>query len=733
MVRLFSLAVLSLVLNALVLLNNGAAAGDPAPLPKVKSIQLGFNNHFKLGCWTPVEVTFDGADVDSTAEQLDVQAIDGDGVPAWFTGPPVLGSAGQTAISYVRIGRSDPFLKIRLTKLDGTRGKQAEIQPALPAGATAQSLPATSEFIVELGASIGLQDTVQRLNQNDFERTSVVTLESQQQLPDRWYGYEGVDLVVISGTSGLEKSLHGAALDALEVWVRQGGKLMVCCGNEAQHLFGPAAPLARFAPGELVGVINLPAASFGPIEEYVGVEQQRLDAASIRVSEWKNLRPAAQIEWPRGGRASDLPLIMRRPLGFGEVTFVSLDLHRPPFTDWASRSKFLERLLVKHASRTEQSSALHAANQGKQLGYVDLSGQLRSALDQFTDVQLIPFWVIALAVIIYISLLFPLNFWIVTQRLRRPTFAWALFPSTIIVFGLSAYALANYAKGNGRHVNQLDLVDVDLATGGARGATWFNVFSPQNALCDFRIEPTANVGAVTTPRGENDSSCLLSWFGLAGTGLGGMNSVAVNTPLFDNPYTIDMAHGSIAQAPLPAWSSKSFVARWEARAGGIEAHLTTSADRRLRGVVVNRLATPLYDCVLLFDRWAYTLEMLVPGKSVSLDRLEPQTGDTYLTNRRTINAHDEVPTYDRAGVSVARIVEVMMFHEAAGGPNYTGLVHRYQRFVDLSDQLQFGRAILVGRGPDGAIVQLNGQPLANTPANQHTTIYRFVLPVKSHD
>ncbi|HEY2760973.1 MAG TPA: hypothetical protein VGI75_09520, partial [Pirellulales bacterium] len=525
---------------------------------------------------------------------------------------------------------------------------------------------------------------------------------------------------------------------ALESWVRQGGELVVCCGDKAEQILGTNGPLARFAPGELSGVVNLPAARFGPIENFAGAEQ-RLESDSIRVPQWKNVGPDHRIELSGGTRLEDLPLVIRWPLGFGQVTFVGLDLDRPPFAQWPSRAKFLEKLGDKHILIGGRAAEGRPGGQGKQLGYIDLAGQLRGALDQFENVHLVPFWAVAILGLAYIVLLFPLNYWIVSRGLRRQTLAWAIFASVILTFSLAAYALASYAKGKLQRVNQVDLTDFDLLTGRMRGATWLNIFSAENALYDLHVQPrTSNpVGGDASRRDANpNSSTLLSWFGLPGTGLGGMSSAAVNRPLFDEPYTIDPARGTISGAPLAKWSSQSFVARWQsdrqaADARGLNANLTATIDRRLRGTMANRLDSPLTDCVLLFDRWAYPLGTLPPGKSVSLDRADWQTIDTYLTKRRTIAAHDEVPAYDRAGSDVLRIMEVMMFYEAAGGSNYAGLVNRYQRFTDLTDQLEFGRAILVGRGPAGAAVQIDERPPSDEASGIHTSIYRYVIPVQS--
>ena len=161
-------------------------------------------------------------------------------------------------------------------------------------------------------------------------------------------------------------------------------------------------------------------------------------------------------------------------------------------------------------------------------------------------------------------------------------------------------------------------------------------------------------------------------------------------------------------------------------AAGIESHLTVSEDGRLHGSIVSQLDVPLKDCVLLFGRtergergWAYPLRNAAAGaEPVQFDHLESQTVETFLTKRRIISSKDEAAGYDRAAFDVGRIVEVMMFHERAGATNYTGLLNRYQNFVDMSNELELGRAILVGHGPAGATVEINNQATARRGRKQ---------------
>jgi len=713
-----------------------ARADDASYLPEVKNIRIGFANHYKLGCWTPVQITISGALGDSGAGgRTDVRAPDGDGLPVWFTGPRLIWTMGQTVTTYARLGRAGQPLAVRLAKRINDRYEDPELLPAAATGADATAFPAAGQFILEIGQSIGLDQVFKREQTDPQRATTVVTLDGGQPLPDEWLGYEGVDQVVIAGAPA-ETWQNPKTVDALEHWVRLGGSLWIVSGADAQDVLGKDKPLARFARGELAGVITLPplAENLGPIQSFAGSDE-RLAARPLDVPIWKNV--TGRVDLRTAGQQSSLPLVVHYPMGFGQVTYIGLDLHHPPFSEWAGRVKFLERLLALRPG-ADQIAAIHGANQAARLGFTDISGQLRGALDQFDGVEFIPFWMVAVLALAYIAILFPVNYWVLNRWLQRPMLAWLFFPAAIVVFCVAAVAVANHAKGAALRVNQLDLVDVNLVDkdsdgrGPVRGTTWFDLFSPENALYDLRVEPTF---AGHQPK-DTEPKPLLSWLGLAGKGLGGMSSGIASAPLFDEAYTIDRQKGTIDGVPIPTWSSKPFIARWEASAQGIKSDLAldrATMDRKLRGTLTSELDADLTDCLLLFDRWAYPVGNLpAHGQSQPLERIDLSTIEGYLT-KRTRTTADEVLPYDRAGFDVARIIELMMFHESAGGENYTGLVHRYQRFTDLSSQLQLDRAILVARGPDGATVLINGEPTASVESNRHWTIYRYLLPVKPGD
>ena len=72
-------------------------------------------------------------------------------------------------------------------------------------------------------------------------------------LPSDWFGYEAVDVLLISAGDGKlcrELAADEPRLEALSQWVELGGRLVVMCdGQAAQDLFAAGKPLAKFAPG----------------------------------------------------------------------------------------------------------------------------------------------------------------------------------------------------------------------------------------------------------------------------------------------------------------------------------------------------------------------------------------------------------------------------------------------------------------------------------------------------
>ncbi|HEX5446111.1 MAG TPA: hypothetical protein VFW87_19950, partial [Pirellulales bacterium] len=427
----------------------------------------------------------------------------------------------------------------------------------------------------------------------------------------------------------------------------------------------------------------------------------------------------------------DFPLLVRAPRVFGEVAFLAVDLSRQPLADWPGRRLFVKRLLSGRSAADQRSDDGEAtASLPTQLGLVDLSGQLRAALDQFHGVTLAPFWLVAALAAIYIALAGPADYFLLRALGRRMALTWITFPLLVALFCGGAYWAAHRLKGDRLIINQLDLVDVDTASGNIRGTTWFNVFTPETANYDFTLAPASRDATVAA------ADVLLSWQGLPGGALGGMEQAMAAPASVARGYDFSPDRAELRGVPIPVWATKSFVARWQTQGeADIDARLTFAADRVAEGSLTSRLERPLTDCLLIAGRWAWQIGDLRPGQTVPIvpgDQRDLQAllKDFKLVKERGKNTFVEVSTpYNPASFDVASILRQMMFYDANSGRRYTGLLNRYQHDLDLSNHLAMGQAVLWGTSAEAASeIRNHGRPLSG-PDDQHWTFYRYLLPV----
>ena len=103
---------------------------------------------------------------------------------------------------------------------------------------------------------------------------------------------------------------------------------------------------------------------------------------------------------------------------------------------------------------------------------------------------------------------------------------------------------------------------------------------------------------------------------------------------------------------------------------------------------------------------------------------------SWLTQRRVLNGRNVTAPWDWQHTDVDRILQLVMFYDAANGRSYTQLLHDYQRWLDMSDQLKLRRAILVGRMAASATqLTLDGRPV-NAAQRAESSYCRVLYPVQ---
>ncbi len=721
---------MSLGLFVLLLLVSRDAIAQPAAQPELISARLGFDGYHRLGHWVPLELVVRGGPREATGT-LSVSMPDGNDTRASFSTPShaplVLPSLKDTRhVIYVQLGRIVRGLDM-LLELDDGRVLKRRVE--LDERGRGAALEGQAKLYLSLGASFF------NSQRSEASKDVVVEVSDIESLPTQWYGYDSVDLFVINANDSERcRALadDSVRLDALRQWVELGGRLLIVGGSEARETLAAGAPLAPFLPGKLDEVVTLRTAS--SLEQFSGSSRQipsRLGGASIELS-------VAKLTDVRGVTTlseGDVPLIVQSPHGLGQITFFAADLDRRPLDAWEGRAAVVRRLLAPSAkSAGDDELSTDASLRTLSAGYSDIVSQLRNALDHFEGVQIVPFYIVGLALLGYIALIGPGDYWLVTRYFKRADSTWFTFPTLVAVVCLAAYGVARWTKGADVRVNQVDLVDLDVASGQLRGTSWCNVFSPQTDRFNLSVAPR--------PWGDAETSTLVTWLGNPGDAWQGMHRPS-GVSLFSRGYVFAPELNAVQGMPIDVWSSRALTATWSTTHAqpSTTTRLKLQSDRALHGTLVNPFAVRLTDCVLAFDRSAYFLGTLEPGQSVTL---KPGTQrDLSVALREFVTVDNQkrsgvlrhaVP-YNPLGEDIPTIVKTLMFYTASGGRNYTGLANRAVERLDLSELLALDRAVLVGTGsvdPDAAPNQLlnNGQPLRGDHDGRWV-FYRAVMAYES--
>lgn len=713
-------------------------AADSTADMKIGRVELGFKNHFKVGSWTPVRIQADGSPM-GDKQRVDVTVGDSDGVPTTASAPlsAAEGSHGSSATVYTKVGRVGDAIQVSLVDSE-RRIDELTLRPdpKTKPSSTAVALPSTAELIVSFGpAPFGLGDAFpNRESDAGQSARQVVELTQVADLPTDWFGYEAVDVFILSTGNGQlcrELAADTVRYGALTRWVELGGRFVVLCDGQAgKELLAPGGPLARFAPGKLAEVVRLP--ETGPLEHFAGAATPISIAPGAMLRVPRLVGVDGNIEVYASRKASELPIVVRSAHGFGEITFAGLDFSQPPLAEWSGRGSFLQALLRPYLATGGPGDATQRL---VTRGYNDLGGALRQQLGRtFAAVVPIGFATVAVLALLYIVFLGPLDYLFVNRWLRRPWVAWVTFPIIVVAFCGTAMSLAAWRNGGAvPHANRLELVDVDTLAGSARGTLWATLYSPTARKFDLSVKGPEFL-ADSTQRKET----LLSWWGLPGAGIGGMQSGGIDLGIVQSGYRYGPDRGSLLGVPVLESATKSLLARWTSSvATMIDAELIDQDDLAV-GSVTNRAGFPLRNVRLLYGTWAYRLGDMNAGNRVEVgEQLSPRKVKTIVTHdalgeTRTARGATERQLFSPEKASAKEILSLMMFYEVAGGYGFASLPNRYQAYCDLSRTLELGRAILVAdaAGPVAQLVDDATVTAVGDKQDESTVVYRFVLTVK---
>lgn len=651
----YLLAVAGILLGMpLALAQDSAGQSKPQPREKIKfeSVGVGFpsgaradeseSHIFRAGSWSPIFVSISTQVPIGNNATLSVLTTDGDDLETAYTVPFPAMQPGEmrTVIAYQRAGSAVPKFSFRLNAgrevlatysrdLFGLNSSQFVF---LTLGSPLPNLRALTRE-----QSPG-QMNAKSQQQTPLPETMATHLSSVKDMPTLWFGYNTVDVVLLSTSNQdflteLQNDQSGR-LDALLEWVRRGGLLIVSVGRNAASVAGTKT-LALALPVELD--TEQTTKEIGLSWAGRGLEQLRPlvalgEKAEIPVVSFKSL-PNKNFRTVMRGRIEQVnrAVCVQGSYGLGQITLVGFDLTDPALSgpDWSRDAPSFWPRLLREAGMQRPGGPQQSG--GGQLGGFryeireGMLGLLQNRLEAFEGVPVVSFGWVALFILIYIIVVGPLDYLLLKKVFKRMELTWITFPTVVLVVSVAAYFTAYAIKGNDLRINKIDLVEIDSVTNRVYGTSWFTIFSPR--IQNYTIGVDAAPAWAKAPGDERPGSTVVSWLG--------RTQNTRKASIFSRSYRYTDAASGLEGVPIQVWSTKGFVANWEGTTidSVIESTLRhpPGDTREITGSIKNNLPTKLVEAHILYAGKVYKLGNgeLLPGavgtpvtasSAVSLDR-----------------------------------------------------------------------------------------------------------------
>lgn len=691
---------------------NSAEIGLPRTTPANQYGTRGSRYLAKFATWAPIYLDITVKDEIKEPVELTVDTPDGDEVNTSLTIPlPALNAAkpGETVTTrdfglmpYIRPGSGSGDTVLRIRTISGNDiAEPVRIQNFYPMN--------TRPYVVlSLGSKMpGFELPKDGTESNSSDATGyrggrieTTALTDVGQMPDRWFGYDAANLVVLTTGSASDDFLRrlfgdqASAVDrtkreALLEWVRRGGRLVVSVGSNA-GLLAQFPAFRDFLPYTLVPEtpIRTEASLFFRWKSYGGAPIATTLNPKAGTLPVANLvpRPDSKAQLLlHDGKSDDNPgraVAVQAGFGLGRLTAVAFDLDRPPFTDSALKAEFWDWVLREGGSReataTEQVKGYSSPSLTEEED--ELSSAIRTHVDTFAGVPVISFGWVAVFIVLYILLIGPVEYLFLKKILGRLELTWITFPIIVLSVSAAAYFTAYAVKGRDIRVNKIDVVEVDAGSGRVFGQTWFTIFSPRIDTYTVTVSPAAG----WTAESQDDSAreTLTDW--LAGP-RGARPSLVRRSYRYHISPDGNRFADALEDVPIQVWSTKSFSARWSARLDPaspvVESKLThpPGEPSAVTGTIVNRMPLgEIQDAVVIYAGQGYpnVLGTLVPGVERQIVLKKDKATIDWLTKEGTaagqLLGHEtgrsrrpSMNDYDMAEMSRSAFPMLgVLFHEA---------------------------------------------------------------------
>ena len=706
--------------------------------------EMGLGGFWKVGYPTRLVIDVKSG-TNAIDAQVEIKTFDGEGVDVLYQSDSwrfnLSANSTKRIETEAKHGRGNRPIVVRIVAANG----KVLLERALANEERGTALPATQPWVVGIGSDkLGLGQGGMKSTRGALPEHSTVELTSPSQLPSSASCYGGVDLLVYSSRNkDLNERITPEQATAVRDWVAQGGRCILTLGENSESWM-QRPELAAMLPGDFKEVSR--DCEPGPLESYLG-SQSRL--ANLTCCIFNVSSGTVDLESKTKNRVR-FPLIARCAYGAGKLTVTAFELDSTQILNWESRPSLLKNLLNEQWEKKDILTEKRVY-----LGYDDLSGQLNSTLDRFPLLTLGNLTSLAILTGLFCLVIGPFDYFAISRGWRKPRGTWL----TLLISSVGCCALitgvASRWKPQLPTINTLEFLEMDYQTQTLRGRSFAHCYGGERGAFDFfahrRTKQTATTAkpAIAKPA----IKVQLDWFGQPGRGLGGFESTVATDrgmPMYQigfetlgqsdekGPDTSSEKSFGIRGVGIPASGTKAMCATWQESidlAGETNSlSMVSGSIDLLEGSFENPLDADLLNGVLIYCGRAYAMDTRIRvGQRVAFSSSTvPKDITRRLHRRQNVGGEERSTPWNPGDVEkMDRLMELISFHESAGGSKYTGLYNRYLSDLDLSDVIRLDRAILICELKDPSLtwtMRRNAVPIQTTDG-QRKTFLRLIIPV----
>ncbi len=584
--KLIAILFLVPILFSLFGMENRVFAQTPPPQvfasPVTMQAYPALEGYYKYGEWLPIWIEVENNGPDTRAEIR--VPISGSGGVMIFTTPLEL-PAGARKRTTVYVLPNNYSRQLQVDLLAGTETLATQKITVHP---QANIAFLTGIIAPERGALALLQT----IDIPGAKRPQEVIDLKLADLPEKYEGLRSLDLLVLNNTDTSSLTPEQAA--ALETWVRQGGRLVVGGGANAQSA----------QAGLPATLLPLTIQEIGEMQELPGLEKWIDANKPVRVSGPFVAASGSSEAGTKLASQDDLVLVWEWARDRGLVNFVALDLSGSPFDAWSGTKDFWEKLVSQTAVYPVSAPADVSARQ-------QFASSMTYPLSNLPMLDLPSARGLALLLGVYILLVGPANYFVLRKQ-KKLHLAWVTIPAITLVFSAASFGIGYALHGSDVFVNKIAIIQVE-PSGKSHVDSFIGLFSPAQSAYEIQIED----GGLVSPL----SPYYDPWSASAAPG--GLSS----------GRSVTLQQGSpayIRGLNVEQWSMQSFMSEGIPQDFGAIAADLRLEENRLVGEIHNRSSYELQDAAVIMGNNFVRLDHIAAGQTIPVElKIETQSGPNF--------------------------------------------------------------------------------------------------------